>query len=378
VTTLMQTQDIEPDLGDTRDSIVLPPKSPNSQTSLGTGPINGGADVPILAEDVPWYGEQLNRDLKTQPLSKMALRNAYRREATCHEGLLKRTRAAGRAVPPRIHAFRDFLAIVGPAPAWKATIDRRLNDWRDYEPENVRWADKPTQTNNRETTILIQPPNGGQPLTTIQLARRQKVTDGAIRRRRSRGWTDAENTLGKRAPTLTIAPTPEIESDSLRHVWTRAMLDAYPGEDFVLSGAERGVLRNFAKDCPDASEVLAYTIKNWSDFTHKVRFDHGRHPNSLPDRPDPAFLLKHLRCARNLYLKGNNLIIGGDLRVRPAPSDERVLAAHRANNKAHNDWITRSDRSEPQPPLLSDAQVRAALYSEDEAPFLPDNELDNL
>ena len=215
MTTLMQTQDIEPDLGDTRDSIVLPPKSPNSQTSLGTGPINGGADVPILAEDVPWYGEQLNRDLKTQPLSKMALRNAYRREATCHEGLLKRTRAAGRAVPPRIHAFRDFLAIVGPAPAWKATIDRRLNDWRDYEPENVRWADKPTQTNNRETTILIQPPNGGQPLTTIQLARRQKVTDGAIRRRRSRGWTDAENTLGKRAPTLTIAPTPEIESDSL-------------------------------------------------------------------------------------------------------------------------------------------------------------------
>jgi hypothetical protein len=100
------------------------------------------------------------------------------------------------------------------------------------------------------------------------------------------------------------------------------------------------MLKTFAQTCPDASEVLTHTIKNWSDFTHKVRFDHGRHPDSLPGKPTLDFLLKHVRAAQNLYLKDNNLIIGEDLRVRPGPSDEELLAAANAKHREHNDWLS--------------------------------------
>jgi hypothetical protein len=367
--------DIESDFPSPPDSDVTPRKSANPQSPLGKEPIAGEADVTVIGNAV--YA--VTHHGKT-PLSAMDLRKKYPGEATCHRKMLERVKANGATPDPRLHRFRDFLAHVPLKPTPTATLDRRFNDDRDYTLENIRWADKPTQTNNRGCTILLQPHDGGPPLTASQLAKRRGISVNAVHQARRRGRTDEEIISGKKhQATIVGSPQglPPALSDPLEHVWLQAMWAAYPGEDFVLSRAERGMLRTFAKDCPDASEVMAYTIKNWSDFTHKVRFDHGRHPDSLPGRPDPAFLLKHLRCARNLYLKGNNLIIGG-IYVFAPPRPTKECWPRRANNQAHNDWITRSDRSEPQPPLLSDAKVRAALYSEDEAPFLPDHELDNL
>jgi len=272
----------------------------------------------------------------------MALRRAYPGEATCHRKMLERVKANGATPDPRLRLFRDFLARVGLKPTPTATLDRRFNDDRDYTFENIRWADKVTQTNNRGCTILFQPPGGGEPLTSRQLSRRLKVPENTLRQRRNRGWTDAEIISGKRSPTSTnvVPPKIPVESDPLGHVWLQAIFTAYPGEAFALSAPERGMLKTFAQTCPDASEVLTHTIKNWSDFTHKVRFDHGRHPDSLPGKPTLDFLLKHVRAAQNLYLKDNNLIIGEDLRVRPGPSDEELLAAANAKHREHNDWLS--------------------------------------
>jgi hypothetical protein len=337
--TLTQPVDIESDLPSTRDSDVTLRKSANPQAPLGMGPVVGEADVPITGEAVPPYGKRFLHDLQT--LSKMRLRQVYKGEAKCHEKMLARVKEFGAKADPRLRLFKDFLAIVKPKPTPTATLDRRYNDIRDYLPENIRWADKVTQTNNRGCTILFQPPGSGEPLTSRQLSRRLKVPENTLRQRRNRGWTDAEIMSGKRSPTSTnvVLPKIPVESDPLEGVWAQAMFAAYPGEAFVLSAAERGMLKTFAQTCPDASEVLTHTIMNWTDFARKVRFDHGRHPDGLPGKPTLDFLLKHVRAAQNLYLKDNNLIIGEDLRVRPGPSDEERLAAANAEYREQNDRL---------------------------------------
>jgi hypothetical protein len=347
--TFTQSAHIESDLPSTPDSDVTLGKSATPQSALGKEPIAGEADVTVKGHDVQ-DGKTYLDDCQT--LTAMALRRAYPGEAVCHRKMLERLKAQGLSSDTRLHRFCDFLARVKPKPIPTATLDRRFNDNRDYTFENVRWADKITQTNNRGCTILLQPPGGGPPLTVGQASKRLKVPTNTIHVRRRRGWTDNEILSGKRSPTSAVVQTPNIEPDHLGHVWTRSMLGTYPGEDFVLSGAEKGMLKTFAKDCPDASEVLSYAIKNWFDFTQKVRFDHGRHRDSLPDRPDPVFLLKYIRCARNLYLKGNNLIIGEDLRVHAGPSEEEQAAASSARYREDNDRLLgRVPRVQAEPDL---------------------------
>jgi hypothetical protein len=390
VKTFIQTQDIESDLGDTQDSVVPSPKSANHQASLGKGPIGLGANVPIIAEGVPWYTKELEHNLQT--LSKMGLRKAYRREATCHEGMLKRTRAAGRAIPLRIHAFRDFLALVGPAPALGASIDRRFNDWRDYEPENIRWADKPTQTNNRSCTILIQPPRGGQPLTTRQLAGRLGITGDAVRKRRRRGWTDADIVSGKRAPTLTVLATPKfiVESAPLGHVWMRCMALSYPGESFALTPAEKGMLRSFAETCGPvpAEDVLDHVIQLWDYFPETVVRDHGIYLPNVPERPTMPFILKYATCAVNSWLETNRLFIGDDLLVHHKPEFTREQIGfwngyspltprqEWLKVEAATDLSTANKLYEPGYTCLYLADL--SPDDDEDCPVIPDHERDNL
>lgn len=56
----------------------------------------------------------------------------------------------GITVCERWHAFKNYYADVGDAPAGKS-LDRIDNDG-NYEPDNVRWADRSTQAKNRRKT----------------------------------------------------------------------------------------------------------------------------------------------------------------------------------------------------------------------------------
>jgi hypothetical protein len=395
VETFTQPQDIESDLPSTRDSDVPLGKSPKPQASLGKGPIAGEANVPVLGTAVPWYGEKFQHDLLT--LSKTDLRRVYRREASCHKHLLERCAEYGSRGP---RFFFDFLSLVGPIPARKATIDRRFNDWRDYAPKNIRWSDKETQTGNRECTLLFQPSDGGQPLTSRQLARRQKVTDDAIRNRRDRlGWTDAEIIAGKRSPTSTNAVPPKsasIESAPLEQVWMRCIALSYPGTSFGLTPAVKGMLRHFADACrpAPAEDVLDHVIQFWEFFPASVVRDHGVYLPNVPERPTIPFILKYTECAVNSWLETNRLFIGDDLLVHAKPefTQEQIdfwksYSPHYSPLSQRQNWL----KMEAMTDLSSSAKLYApgtsCLYladlsvddeDEDETPAVPDHERDNL
>lgn len=51
-------------------------------------------------------------------------------------------------------SFPAFLADVGPKPSPEVSIER-IDNTRDYEPTNVRWATTKEQTRNRRTTRLL-------------------------------------------------------------------------------------------------------------------------------------------------------------------------------------------------------------------------------
>ncbi|MEL7476967.1 MAG: hypothetical protein AAGJ55_12185 [Cyanobacteria bacterium J06555_12] len=77
------------------------------------------------------------------------------------------------------------------------TVDRIDNDKREYAPDNVRWASKRTQANNRAITVVLTDRNGiCRPLTDWA-----KLTDqnpNTMRQRRTRGWSDVEIIEGRR------------------------------------------------------------------------------------------------------------------------------------------------------------------------------------
>ena len=66
------------------------------------------------------------------------------------------------------------------------TIDR-INNNEDYEPNNCRWTDVKTQSNNRRTNIMLEYRGKRQSLT--QWANEYNINPSTFNDRLERGWT---------------------------------------------------------------------------------------------------------------------------------------------------------------------------------------------
>jgi hypothetical protein len=135
-------------------------------------------------------------DCHTLPATE--LRRRYRAEANTHRNMHHRAKTQGRKVHPAFKVFSDFLTHVGPRPCPGATLDRIDNSDLEYAPGKVRWADKRTQNSNKGDSLLFYYSRTGDTYTASRLAKLRKVSPGAIRKRKQRGWTDDEIVERKR------------------------------------------------------------------------------------------------------------------------------------------------------------------------------------
>lgn len=85
--------------------------------------------------------------------------------------------------------FPGFLSDVGERPFAEASLDR-INNEGNYEPQNVRWADRNTQRRNSRAVHLVE--IDGQTRHITEWCRHFDISIGAVHRRLKRGMSVVE------------------------------------------------------------------------------------------------------------------------------------------------------------------------------------------
>jgi hypothetical protein len=93
--------------------------------------------------------------------------------------------------PPWQKDFPAFLEHVGPRPSKDHELDRIDNN-RGYEPGNLRWTSRKTQTQNRRGAWYVD--YRGEMRHIADLAREHGLKQNTVRERLRRGW-DIEKAL---------------------------------------------------------------------------------------------------------------------------------------------------------------------------------------
>ena len=91
--------------------------------------------------------------------------------------------------PEWIDDFPEFFSHVGPRPGNDFSLDRINNDG-DYEPGNVRWAKRATQSRNRRNAVIVTLNRVRMHLTDA--IKKAPITMQTYRRRLKLGWTRDE------------------------------------------------------------------------------------------------------------------------------------------------------------------------------------------
>jgi hypothetical protein len=172
--------------------------------------------------NMPTMGDPFLVDMNI--LSEAALRHKYNGEAISHARILADAKQHKCTVHPGFGRFKDFLRAVGSKPRPTHTLDRIDSTDPEYAPGKVRWASPKEQANNRSTTILLRGPDGrSEPLT--KWAKQTGQSAAAMRKRKERGWSDAEIIAGMRGavlPTGATAQAPRISENP----WPTGLPDA--------------------------------------------------------------------------------------------------------------------------------------------------------
>lgn len=91
----------------------------------------------------------------------------------------------GITICPEWDSFETFLSDVGERPSDKHSLDRIDNNG-NYEPGNVRWADRTTQVNNRRVTVWLE--WDGERKTLTQWAQAIGIRPATLANRLRSGW----------------------------------------------------------------------------------------------------------------------------------------------------------------------------------------------
>ena len=84
-----------------------------------------------------------------------------------------------------LNSFKAFLADLGPRPSPELSLDRIQND-KDYEPGNVRWATRAVQSVNRRSSRTVH--FHGNLRLVLDLASEFHISTQCVLQRLDRGW----------------------------------------------------------------------------------------------------------------------------------------------------------------------------------------------
>lgn len=136
----------------------------------------GLQDLLKKSRDYAHRYDQLVQDVKN--LSPGALKTAYPGEYSSWANRKYWAKANRVQWSASMTAFPDFLMVTGPIPEKSWTLDR-INPEGHYVPENIRWASKKTQSQNR--TNAVPASFNGTEYTVSELAELAEVSPDAVR-----------------------------------------------------------------------------------------------------------------------------------------------------------------------------------------------------
>lgn len=83
------------------------------------------------------------------------------------------------------HSFESFISDMGDKPSSKYSLDR-IDSNADYSPDNCRWADSFTQSQNRRTVVWIE--HNGEWRCMAEWSRITGINRRTIAQRYHNGW----------------------------------------------------------------------------------------------------------------------------------------------------------------------------------------------
>lgn len=154
---------------------------------------SSGGDV-HLDEQMSKVSEHI---IDAKNMSPTGLRQKYKLTYTSWRGMKQRCKKQGLELDQAFSTFAGFLAsLPEPRTAPEFTLDR-IDFTKGYLRENVRWASKTIQGQNKSNVIMLTYKGKTAPL--VVFAKMTNQSPDTLRKRHNAGWTDEEVIEGKKS-----------------------------------------------------------------------------------------------------------------------------------------------------------------------------------
>jgi len=185
--------------------------------------------------------------------SKTRLQDVYKAEYNSLRSRKQQAKAKHIKFKDRLKDIRDWLIHLGPRPAEGWTV-HRINNYKGYQPGNLKWATKLEQTQIRNVTKWHDV--DGKKMTTKQFAKFLDLTYSCLYKRLQNGWT-IQRLLDnrKKGNGIPAWPFPALLAHELEPKYAQRKNFKQPRLDWFLQYMPKLIAKHCLKQSP--KEVAA-------------------------------------------------------------------------------------------------------------------------